>query len=235
MHEPAPIPPDPESERRGHELRDVAIKPILYFLIGLFLFGGALQGVMSFIMNGYVAQDTKRAALPVENLRDTGIIGDNIHPSPPPALQRRYHGGHAADVRGRCPRFEPKSAGDRPSDQENRRVDRQGHERARQERAAASRHGRIEDRPGPALSQTIPTIHGDTLIDWDSELGMPMTRSNFQTDSRKIRPDWSGDRVASDVLPGFALLGGRDRRRRPVRRIRPARRCLEGSRVRPEP
>src|SRR5271168_4844946 len=59
MHESAPIPPDPESERRGHELRDVAIRPILYFLIGLFVFGGVLQTVMSTIMRGYIAYDTK--------------------------------------------------------------------------------------------------------------------------------------------------------------------------------
>jgi hypothetical protein len=54
MHDSAPIPPDPESERRGHELRDVAIRPILYFLIGLFVFGGVLQAVMSTIMNGVI-------------------------------------------------------------------------------------------------------------------------------------------------------------------------------------
>jgi hypothetical protein len=59
MHDSAPIPPDPESERRGHELRDVAIKPILYFLIGLFVFGGVLQLVMSALMTGYVVPDTQ--------------------------------------------------------------------------------------------------------------------------------------------------------------------------------
>jgi hypothetical protein len=59
MHDSTPIPPDPESERRGHELRDVAIRPILYFLIGLFVFGGVLQTVMSTIMRGYVAYDSK--------------------------------------------------------------------------------------------------------------------------------------------------------------------------------
>lgn len=59
MHDSAPIPPDPESERRGHELRDVAIKPILYFLIGLFVFGGALQAVMSAIMDGVIIPEAK--------------------------------------------------------------------------------------------------------------------------------------------------------------------------------
>jgi hypothetical protein len=59
MHNSAPIPPDPESERRGHELRDVAIKPILIFLILLFVFGGVLQAVMSLIMDGLVIPEAK--------------------------------------------------------------------------------------------------------------------------------------------------------------------------------
>jgi hypothetical protein len=106
MHEPAPIPPDPESERRGHELRDVAIRPILYFLIGLFIFGGVLQTVMSTIMRGYVASEPKvgvpgltvedvRAARTLQrkildkSLHDDGkSIGDNIRPAPPVPLQR---------------------------------------------------------------------------------------------------------------------------------------------------
>ena len=102
MHDSAPIPPDPESERRGHELRDVAIRPILYFLIGLFVFGGLLQTVMSAIMSGYVVQDTKVGVPSVtiedarkaqetildRGLRDTGSIGDNVHPAPSVPLQR---------------------------------------------------------------------------------------------------------------------------------------------------
>jgi hypothetical protein len=102
MHESAPIPPDPESERRGHELRDVAIRPILYFLIGLFVFGGVLQTVMSTIMRGYVAADTKvgvpsATVLDARNaqkrilehgLRDKGGAGDNVQPAPPVPLQR---------------------------------------------------------------------------------------------------------------------------------------------------
>ncbi len=64
MHDPAPIPPDPESERRGHELRDVAIKPILWFLIGLFVFGGLLQGDHDLIMRGYIAYGTKKSGVP---------------------------------------------------------------------------------------------------------------------------------------------------------------------------
>ena len=66
MHGSVPIPPDPESERRGHELRDVALKPILIFLVGLFIFGGVLQGVMSLIMSGYVVPDTKVGVPKVE-------------------------------------------------------------------------------------------------------------------------------------------------------------------------
>jgi hypothetical protein len=102
MHDSAPIPPDPESERRGHELRDVAIRPILYFLIGLFVFGGLLQTIMSLIMNGYVAEDTKVGVPAVEieaarkaqetvldrGMRDTGVVGDNVHQGPTVALQR---------------------------------------------------------------------------------------------------------------------------------------------------
>ncbi len=102
MSEYAPIPPDPESERRGHELRDVAIRPILYFLIGLFIFGGVLQTVMSTIMHGYVAADTKVGVPQVtvldartlqreildERLRDRGQAGDNVHQAPSPPLQR---------------------------------------------------------------------------------------------------------------------------------------------------
>jgi hypothetical protein len=80
MHEPAPILPDPESERRGHELRDVAAKPIVIFLIVLILLGGVLQAVMSFIMTGFVAQEAKIAApLSLDELRDFGV-GD--HPPP---------------------------------------------------------------------------------------------------------------------------------------------------------
>ena len=65
-----PPPRDPESDARGHEMRDVAIRPILYFLIGLVVFGGVLQVVMSAIMNGYVTQDTKLAVLPISRLSD---------------------------------------------------------------------------------------------------------------------------------------------------------------------
>ena len=105
MHDSAPIPPDPESERRGHELRDVAIRPILYFLIGLFVFGGVLETVMSTIMRGYVVPDTKvgvpkltvedvRAARKLQRdildktLHDNEKTGDNIRPTPPVPLQR---------------------------------------------------------------------------------------------------------------------------------------------------
>jgi hypothetical protein len=105
MHDSAPIPPDPESERRGHEMRDVAIRPILYFLIGLFVLGGLLETVMSTLMRGYVVADTKvgvpgvsvehiRAARTLQKrildkgLHDNGKTGDNIRPAPSPPLQR---------------------------------------------------------------------------------------------------------------------------------------------------
>ena len=102
MHDPTPVPPDPESERRGHELRDVAIRPILIFLIGLFVFGGVLQTVMSTIMRGIVFSDTKvgvpsptvvqartaQRTILNEGLRDRGQAGDNVRPSPPVPLQR---------------------------------------------------------------------------------------------------------------------------------------------------
>lgn len=67
--EPTGPPPDPSE---GHERTDIAAKPILYFLIGLVVFGGVVQASMSVLMTGYVAQDTK-APVPKENiLRDTG-------------------------------------------------------------------------------------------------------------------------------------------------------------------
>jgi len=72
MHDSPPIPPDPESERRGHELRDVAIRPILYFLIGLFVFGGVLQTVMSAIMSGFVAADTQ-VGVPSVSIEDSRV------------------------------------------------------------------------------------------------------------------------------------------------------------------
>ncbi len=78
----APPPRDPESDARGHELRDVAIRPVLFFLIGLVIFGGVLQAVMSAIMTGYVKQDTASAAPSMDYLRDNGAINR------PPPLQR---------------------------------------------------------------------------------------------------------------------------------------------------
>jgi hypothetical protein len=81
-----PPPRDPESEARGHELRDVALKPILIFLIGLIVFGGVLQVIMTTIMTGYVKQDTAVAVPPdeIDMLRDPS----NEFPlSPKPPLQ----------------------------------------------------------------------------------------------------------------------------------------------------
>jgi hypothetical protein len=68
----APPPRDPESEARGHELRDVAARPILFFLIGLVLFGSVLQAIMHTIMTGYVKQDTSAAVPSMDYLRDHG-------------------------------------------------------------------------------------------------------------------------------------------------------------------
>jgi hypothetical protein len=80
----------------------VAIRPILYFLIGLFVFGGVLQTVMITIMRGYVVPDTK-VGVPAPSLaesrtiqrdilkdvlRDKGQAGDNVRPSPLVPLQR---------------------------------------------------------------------------------------------------------------------------------------------------
>jgi hypothetical protein len=82
-HEPPPR--DPEGEARGHEMRDVAIRPILIFLIGLIVFGGVLQAIMSTIMTGYVRQDTSAAVPPMDVLRDPG---NEFPVSPKPPLQR---------------------------------------------------------------------------------------------------------------------------------------------------
>ena len=84
-----PPPRDPESEARGHELRDVALRPILIFLIGLIVFGGVLQVIMTAIMTGYVKQDTA-VAVPTETamdlLRDPGNEVP-VSPTPKPPLQ----------------------------------------------------------------------------------------------------------------------------------------------------
>lgn len=77
--EPIGPPPDPS---QGHERTDVAAKPILYFLIGLVVFGGVVQASMSLLMVGYVRQDTK-APVPQKNiLQDTGSTD-----RPPPLQQ----------------------------------------------------------------------------------------------------------------------------------------------------
>ena len=88
LHEDPPIPPDPESERRGHELRDVAIRPIVIFLIGLFVFGGVVQAAMSLLMTGYVAGEAKIAIPKIEILSDTGAVGTMDRPGSSAPLQR---------------------------------------------------------------------------------------------------------------------------------------------------
>ena len=67
--EPTGPPPDPSE---GHERTDIAAKPILYFLIGLVVFGGVVQASMSVLMVGYVKQDTKAPVPKDDILRDTG-------------------------------------------------------------------------------------------------------------------------------------------------------------------
>ncbi len=71
---------DPDAAGRGHEVNDVAARPILYFLIGLVVFGGLVQASMSVLMTGYVAEDTKAAVPPMDELSDKG----NINAPPPP-------------------------------------------------------------------------------------------------------------------------------------------------------
>ncbi len=67
--EPTGPPPDPSE---GHERTDIAAKPILYFLIGLVVFGGVVQASMSVLMVGYVKQDTKAPVPKDDILRDRG-------------------------------------------------------------------------------------------------------------------------------------------------------------------
>ena len=82
-----PPPRDPESEARGHELRDVALRPILIFLIGLIVFGGVLQVIMTTIMTGYVKQDTSVAAPAGELMDMLRDPGNELPLSPKPPLQ----------------------------------------------------------------------------------------------------------------------------------------------------
>ena len=72
-------PYDPDAAGRGHEVNDVAARPILYFLMGLVVFGGLVQISMSILMTGYVAEDTKAAVPNMDVLGDAGNIG-----APPP-------------------------------------------------------------------------------------------------------------------------------------------------------
>ena len=67
--EPDGPPPDPSE---GHERTDVAAKPILYFFIGLDVFGGVVQASMSGLMAIYVSHDTKAPQPKDGILRDTG-------------------------------------------------------------------------------------------------------------------------------------------------------------------
>ncbi len=77
-----PTPQPPPDPSRGHEMTDVAARPILYFIISLVLFGGAVEAAMALLMTGYIHQDSKIATPSVEILKDTGNLN---HPAP---LQR---------------------------------------------------------------------------------------------------------------------------------------------------
>ena len=91
-----PPPRDPESEARGHELRHVALRPILIFLIGLIVFGGVLQVIMTTIMTGYVKQDTA-VAVPLSAGMDLLRDPSNELPvSPKPPLQRATNSSASA-------------------------------------------------------------------------------------------------------------------------------------------
>ena len=71
-------------------MTDVAIRPILYFLIGLVVFGGVLQATMSTIMTGYVRQDTKVASRRPRTAIETTSATSRSATSPrtAPPLQR---------------------------------------------------------------------------------------------------------------------------------------------------
>ena len=72
FHHSDPTPPPPPDPSKGHEMTDVAARPIVYFIIGLVVFGGILQAAMSAVMNGYVKQDTSTATPPelIDKLKD---------------------------------------------------------------------------------------------------------------------------------------------------------------------
>ena len=86
FHHSDPTPPPPPDPSRGHEMSDVAARPIVYFIIALVVFGGVLQAAMSTIMTGYVKQDTSVATPKnaIENLRDVY----DLAPNRPAPLQR---------------------------------------------------------------------------------------------------------------------------------------------------
>ncbi|WP_435018747.1 hypothetical protein TA3x_000732 [Tundrisphaera sp. TA3] len=48
----------------GYETRDLALKPIVYFVVGLLLFGGAVQYVMRTIMTVYYFPQSASANVP---------------------------------------------------------------------------------------------------------------------------------------------------------------------------
>lgn len=67
--------PDPETPRDnpGYETRDLAIKPIIYFVIGLLLFGTTVQYVMRTVMTVVYFPQTNQAQVPrfADVMRDT--------------------------------------------------------------------------------------------------------------------------------------------------------------------
>ena len=86
FHHSDPTPPPPPDPSKGHEMTDVAARPIVYFIISLVVFGGVLQAAMSAVMNGYVKQDTSAANPPelIDKLKDIYSVAPK-HPAP---LQR---------------------------------------------------------------------------------------------------------------------------------------------------
>ena len=64
------LPEPPGSEGHGHEMTDVALRPIIIFLVVLVVFGGLLQGAMTLVMRGYATADAKIAVPSADVLQD---------------------------------------------------------------------------------------------------------------------------------------------------------------------
>ena len=75
--------PDDSDQSPGYETRDLALKPIVYFVVGMILFGALVQVVMTNVMTGFYLPQTNMASPPkfADVMRDTNTPGD-------PKLQR---------------------------------------------------------------------------------------------------------------------------------------------------